>query len=244
MYRSQTVFHLMLNLKSLSNSRLMTYSDFCSFYKYLSNHRLRPTCTLSRRTLVSYTQGQSPEPRIREYFYYIDHQGMLFLDDSRMKNFTSCFKEKKFLAFFFKRLRKNETGRYMNDFPYLSLCGRERNFVRCDDLPIVFTHVIRKEDLDTGVVKNQFSYAHADELLTVPFEPAKIFMSMETGRVYHPAPIIAGGIGLVRSKLAIEFSKYFEFHNGEEQSPTHFSWDSNRYDLDSEWHEKITKKDL
>uniref|UniRef100_A0AAA9SL85 Chromosome 14 C8orf82 homolog n=2 Tax=Bos TaxID=9903 RepID=A0AAA9SL85_BOVIN len=41
---------------------------------------------------VSYTQGQSPEPRTREYFYYVDHQGQLFLDDSRMKNFTTCFK--------------------------------------------------------------------------------------------------------------------------------------------------------
>ncbi|XP_046606587.1 UPF0598 protein CG30010 [Neodiprion virginianus] len=244
MNRPKTVFHLMFNLKSLSNNRLIPYSGFSSIYKYLSNHRPRSICTLSRRTLVSYIQGQSPEPRIREYFYYIDHQGMLFLDDSRMKNFTSCFKEKKFLAFFFTRLRKNETGRYMDDFPYLSPCGRERNFVRCDDLPIVFTHVIQKEDLDTGGVKNQFSYAHADELLTVPFEPARIFMSMETGRVYHPAPKIAGGIGLVRSKLALEFSKYFEFHNGEEQSPTHFSWDNNRHELDSEWHKKIAKKVL
>lgn len=24
-----------------------------------------------------YVQGQSPEPSIREYFYYIDHQGMV-----------------------------------------------------------------------------------------------------------------------------------------------------------------------
>lgn len=45
-----------------------------------------------KRYCVKYVQGQSPEPRVREYFYYIDHQGMLFLDDSRMKNFTSCFK--------------------------------------------------------------------------------------------------------------------------------------------------------
>ncbi|XP_018577165.1 UPF0598 protein C8orf82 homolog isoform X2 [Anoplophora glabripennis] len=26
---------------------------------------------------VSYVQGQEPEPKIREYFYYIDHQGMM-----------------------------------------------------------------------------------------------------------------------------------------------------------------------
>jgi len=28
-------------------------------------------------TDVSYIQGQSPENKIREYFYYIDHQGMV-----------------------------------------------------------------------------------------------------------------------------------------------------------------------
>lgn len=26
---------------------------------------------------VAYVQGQSPEKKIREYFYYIDHQGMV-----------------------------------------------------------------------------------------------------------------------------------------------------------------------
>lgn len=30
-----------------------------------------------RRHYVEYVQGQSPEPRVREYFYYIDHQGMV-----------------------------------------------------------------------------------------------------------------------------------------------------------------------
>lgn len=63
---------------------------------------------------VSYVQGQSPSPKTREYFYYIDHQGQvglgsprvksvcftmivydliqLFLDDARVKNFITCFK--------------------------------------------------------------------------------------------------------------------------------------------------------
>lgn len=33
--------------------------------------RLQSTCT------PAYTQGQSPQPRIREYFYYVDHQGQV-----------------------------------------------------------------------------------------------------------------------------------------------------------------------
>ncbi|XP_043365787.1 UPF0598 protein C8orf82 homolog [Dermochelys coriacea] len=41
---------------------------------------------------AAYTQGQSPAPRARDYFYYIDHQGQLFLDDAKVKNFITCFK--------------------------------------------------------------------------------------------------------------------------------------------------------
>ncbi|XP_076765631.1 UPF0598 protein CG30010 [Xylocopa sonorina] len=188
------------------------------------------------RHCVNYVQGQSPEPRVREYFYYIDHQGMLFLDDARMKNFTSCFKDKKFLAFFFKRLKRNNIGRYTKDFPYVSLCGPERNFVRCDDLPIVFTKVVQKENNDTGKVEDWFGYAHAEELLMVPFQPDKLYMNIKTGRVYHPAPEKVGGIGLVRSKVAIELSPLFNFEKGEENGPTHIFWKNEKYILDNNWY--------
>merc|ERR1740128_1500537 len=47
---------------------------------------------------------------------------MLFQDDSRMKHFTAALKEKKLLHNFFKRLKPNETGRYMEEFSYISLC--------------------------------------------------------------------------------------------------------------------------
>lgn len=75
--------------------------------------------------------------------------------------------DKKFLAFFFKHLRKNNTGRYTDDFPFLSICGVERNFIRCDDLPLVFTKVIQKHNVETGAEEDWFSYAHADDLLMV-----------------------------------------------------------------------------
>ena len=74
----------------------------------------------------TYFQGQYSEDGRREYFYYVDHQGMvrytrigknkttvnviffwgggqqLFLTETKMKNFTSCFKDKHFLRFFFR----------------------------------------------------------------------------------------------------------------------------------------------
>lgn len=208
---------------------------FCTQISFATRYKLHLPTAL-RKNYATYIQGQSPQPRVREYFYYIDHQGMLFLDDVRIRNFTSCFKDKKFLAFFFKHLKKNNTNRYTNDFPFLSICGIERNFVRCDDLPIVFTKVIRKQNAETSVEEDWFSYAHADDLLMVPFEPQKLFMNISTGRVYHPSPEKAGGIGLVRSNLAIDFSAFFSFENGEINAPTHFAWRGERYKLDIEWY--------
>lgn len=52
-------------------------------------HKMLLRCylpTISKKVLASkffqvrhihYIQGQEPEPKIREYFYYIDHQGMV-----------------------------------------------------------------------------------------------------------------------------------------------------------------------
>eukprot|EP00056_Hartaetosiga_gracilis_P009452 m.136029 g.136029 ORF g.136029 m.136029 type:complete len:131 (-) comp13130_c0_seq6:4705-5097(-) len=42
-------------------------------------------------TPLEYTQGQLLDKQ-REYFYFIDHNGFLFLDDTKMKNFTSQLK--------------------------------------------------------------------------------------------------------------------------------------------------------
>ncbi|XP_075992255.1 UPF0598 protein CG30010 [Anticarsia gemmatalis] len=199
----------------------------------------RVTPKFTKERCLSYVQGQAPEPKIREYFYYIDHQGMLFLDDSKMKNFTSCFKEKKFLEFFFKRIRLNTSGRYEEEFPFISLCGRERNFIRCDDLPIVFTNIVTRNDNDL------LCYGYAGDLLTSPFQPDKIYMLPSTGRVYHPADDKYGGVGLVKSKLAIEFSKHFEFNSQELQGPTHFRWKDNVYELDQTWfQEQVNKYNL
>ncbi|CAB0015348.1 unnamed protein product [Nesidiocoris tenuis] len=158
---------------------------------------------------------------------------MLFLDDSKMKNFTSCFKDKEFLVFFFKRIRPNETDRYV-EFPYISLCGRERNYIRCDDTPLVFTHV-RPAENGPGDI---FCYGHAGDLMHLPFEPDKLFMCPTTGRVYHPCEERFGSVGLVMSKLAIEISPRFSFENGENRPPTKFQWKDKLHNLDNQWYFK------
>lgn len=173
--------------------------------------------------LVHYVQGQSPESRVREYFYYVDHQGQLFLDDARIKNFTSCFKEKQFLKFFFSQLEANATGRYTDTFPYVSRCGRERNFVRCDDLPVVFTELeCHSADM--------YHLMYAGGTMSVAFQPEQVVMLPETGRVYHVGPANGGGVGLIKSSLAIELSKYFEFADGG-SVPTHLVWQGQKHEL-------------
>lgn len=45
---------------------------------YSSSFKRRPQCFqfISKKN-KSYIQGQEPEPKVREYFYFIDHQGMV-----------------------------------------------------------------------------------------------------------------------------------------------------------------------
>lgn len=131
-------------------------------------------------------------------------------------------------------MRLNETGRY-NDFPYLSICGRERNYVRCDDYPFVFTNVIEKTTKN-GHNELHLAYNHAGNLLSLQFKPEQIFMLPESGRIYHPATAKVGHIGLIASKLAIEFSKNFIFDNGERAPPTKFNYEGNTYLLKFDWY--------
>ena len=184
-----------------------------------------------------YIQGQTPSPGIREYFYYVDHNGMLFQDDSKMKHWTAALKEKKLLFNFFKRLRFNETGRY-NEFKFISLCGKERNYVRCSDRPFVF-NVAEKDEQDNWVLH----YNHAGSLLTQRFEPDKILMVPETGRVYHPGPSLCGGTGLVSDKLSILWSQEqrFVFGTGEAEPPTSFMWEDKEIPLDNSLLEVIER---
>lgn len=140
-----------------------------------------------------------------------------------------CFPDKKFLAFFFKQLQLNRSGRYQDAFPYLSPCGREHNFVRCDDRPIVFTHLLRGQ-----AGEELLSYCGGGDRLVVSFEPEKLVMFPENGRVYHPAPQKAGGVGLVKSALAFELSPCFEYSRGAGGPPTHFHWQGKRCTLTNE----------
>lgn len=75
-----------------------------------------------------------------------------------------------------------------------------------------------------GTKEEHLAYGNAGDTMTLPFQPSELCMQVETGRVYHPAMDRVGGVGLVKSKLAIQLSTHFIFSDGDEQPPTHIYW--------------------
>jgi len=121
----------------------------------------------------------------------------------------------------------------------MSPCGREKNYIRCDDLPIVYTHLISEKNEDSSVAPQAYlSYGYAGDKLKVPFHPEKLYMHPETGRVYHPGPDKVGGVGLIKSKLAIELSQNFMYENDDDDdlSPSHYLWHDKPVKLTCELH--------
>ena len=72
--------------------------------------------------------------------------------------------------------------------------------------------------------EEHLAYGNAGETMSLPFQPSEVCMQVETGRVYHPATERFGGVGLIRSKLAIQLSTHFIFGEGDERPPTHIHW--------------------
>lgn len=129
-------------------------------------------------------------PQLREYFYDVDLGGRLFHDGGELT-------APRFLDFFFERLRANDTGRFP-DYPFLSPCAGELNFVRAEDTPIVFQKL----------VGGNLVYAAS---LEQPFQPAGLRVST-AGRLYHPAAV--GDLGLLHSRLALQLGESVREQDG------------------------------
>jgi len=174
-----------------------------------------------------------------------------------MKNFTSCFKEKVFLNFFFRNIKHNKSGRYEGDFPFVSMCGIERNFIRCDDVPIVFTGIVPTSDKE-----GNFDLVIAFSDLKYPFAPESLYMLPEStdkdcdndeegeedsgnimahgGRIYHRADSKLLGYGLIRSTLAQEIGNLFKLDSNKQ--PVEFTWNDRKYPLNNELQSVIGRK--
>lgn len=75
-------------------------------------------------------------------------------------------------------MRLNKRDRYLKEFPYVSLCGRERNYLRCEDLPFVITHLDENTDL---LHLNQIMSAH----WAFHFDPHRLYHNPRNERLYY-----------------------------------------------------------
>ncbi|RLN48393.1 hypothetical protein BBJ29_004395 [Phytophthora kernoviae] len=188
------------------------------------------------------TQGQH-----RRYFYYVDLQGRLFLEDTRPKNIATSLKSAKFLRFFFSQVRPNSTKHCKSkeeeaflEYPFRSPCGKEMNFIKCADRPFVFEDLRRGDD-------DQWTLVFGGGELTMPFLPETLRISLSTGRLYHDvktkhvAPGTSEGIALVRSQLAVELGKHIDVHDFPDDPDAvenintlvigDFKWDNQHYTI-------------
>ncbi|GMT00357.1 hypothetical protein PENTCL1PPCAC_22531, partial [Pristionchus entomophagus] len=166
---------------------------------------------------LRYVQGVSVEGK-REYFYYVSHEGRLFLDDTKHKNFTSSYKDVAFLNFFYRMLKINKTERW-NEFPFMSRCGIECNYLRCDDRPLVFTRLKREGDEDKLLI--------GESSLQITFEPSSLLLG-SNGRLYHPSRL---DLALLTSKLADELFPHCRFD--ENARAVEIEWRGKKYPIES-----------
>ncbi|MBI3394387.1 MAG: DUF4505 family protein [Spirochaetia bacterium] len=122
----------------------------------------------------------------REYFYLVDLQGRLLHDGTPLT-------DEPFLRFFFKHVKDNDTGRHL-EYPFISPCGREMNFVKPADTPVVFSllrdgRLMAQGGIDTAFLPESMRFS-------------------KSGVLYHPSPV--GAWGRLSSSLMLELSKAVE----------------------------------
>jgi Domain of unknown function (DUF4505) len=108
-----------------------------------------------------------------------------FVEETLPKNIATSIKNVEFLNFFFRRIRRIEKREEEilraleaeEDYPFVSPCGQELNFVRPADSPIVFHSL---HDTDNGEKELVFGGN-----MVQPFCPDKIALTKDTGRLYH-----------------------------------------------------------
>jgi hypothetical protein len=108
------------------------------------------------------------------------------------------------------------------DYPFVSPCGKEINFILPADMPIVF------HDLDTK--EGRLVYGGS---LSVSFDPSQIHMSMRTGRLYHPSGRKHAPFGLIRSQIAVTFIDHITLSDDSGEAPALFSWQGQSFPVHS-----------
>jgi hypothetical protein len=155
-----------------------------SFYARLAAVSAAAPAGVSATTLHHSNHQQQQ----RCYFYNIDWHGRLFLEETMPKNIVTSIKDVRFLDSFFSRIKYiNELQReYMilhdipvSDYPFISICGKEWNFIRPAATPIVFHSLVDRD--------KYLLYGSTDKsILREPFnEVDGIALSKKSGKLYH-----------------------------------------------------------
>mmetsp|Transcript_11915 Transcript_11915/g.17719 ORF Transcript_11915/g.17719 Transcript_11915/m.17719 type:complete len:234 (+) Transcript_11915:39-740(+) len=156
-------------------------TSFCSRTYRLTNYM----ATTTQKDLKGNVMIQG----VRCYFFKVDGGGRLFLEDTKHKNFVSCFTDADFLQFFYTHVRPNTSSSnpYYDDsltpsstYPYVSVCQGEYNYIQCDvSTPFVAIEVSENEQGEDELV-------YAGGHLTIPFDPSSLTLDFDSARVYHP----------------------------------------------------------
>eukprot|EP01080_Neovahlkampfia_damariscottae_P001269 gene1269-11356_t len=127
---------------------------------------------------------------MRKYFYFVDARGKLFLEETKIKNFATCFKDKSFLNRFFRGLKENTTSLHPEYF-FVYKCMKELNFLKCEDKPIVFYDLIEEKLIYAGDLK-------------VKFEPKNLFLNPKNSRLYQRVDL--GEYGLLSENIMMNLN--------------------------------------
>lgn len=166
--------------------------------------------------------------KLKKYFYHIDLQGRVFLEETEPKTIITSLKTPAFLDFFISNLRESTAQdldflppNVREDYPYVSYCGVERNFVRPADSPIVF-HSLDRDAQDML----QLCFAAS---LRQRFDPKCLAISPRTGHLYHQllgnATIFqrkVASYGLIKSSVAVSLSDQIVAHDDDVGTGTKF----------------------
>ncbi|EKG07416.1 hypothetical protein TCSYLVIO_001452 [Trypanosoma cruzi] len=190
-------------------------------------------------------------------FHVFDIKGLV--EHTRMPSGPTYLRDRSFLDFFYRRLQHNSLEEcvadgvmckngtdvmclddgtclapqeFLRHFPYVSLCGVERNFVKVQDSPVVFTdyEFIRKEEQLSGVLLFAGS-------LQEPFQPAALTVTRE-GKLFHPITTlkrlqrgtsIAENKGLVGAQVSLKLGFDFVCEELDNDGQYVISWGGKRH---------------
>ena len=127
---------------------------------------------------------------MRKYFYFVDGRGKLFLEETKVKNFATCYKDKPFLNRFFRNLQQNKTELHP-EYPFVYTCMKELNFLKCEDKPIVFYELLDDKLIYAGDLK-------------LKIEPNNLFFDLKNHRLYQPVNL--GEFGLLSENIMMKLN--------------------------------------